>query len=523
MADNNDKITPEKLQQLQQLQQILMQQKGDPGTINQMPTGSLAPKAPSKLTPKGMLIAIIQGMQNSVKFVDQFINLVVKEDGGNANDVVKSARSPILFGVFVTVFFVILGSIWAAVAPLDSAAVAMGTVVSSTQKKVINHQEGGVLKAVFVKLGDVVKEGDKLIELDDSRIKSEYENVLNQYRTLLATERRLLAEINNDKEIAYPEFLIKDKSESDVAKIIETQNSLFESKSRILLAEKDSLRQKTKQLDKQIEGLEAKKVALQKTLEVTLDRLDATKKLNAKGFIQKAVLLEFEAKEASIQSEIAMTDTEVAKSEQEITRTDIELLNLDSKSSAQILSELKETQAQLAGHRERFFHLQELLARVILKSPVDGVVNNINFHTIGSSVPPGQTVVEISPVNDLLIIEAKVDPKTIDSIRVGLISKIRFSAFKSRTTPSFTGKVISLSPDLIVDHQRGPGDPLAGGYYLARIEIDMDKFKEIAESRKLELHPGMNAEVQIVTGTRTLLRYLLDPVIDAMFKGFKEK
>jgi HlyD family secretion protein len=523
MSDNNNKLTPEKLQQIQQLQQMLMQQQKG-GAANQQTEAIPTPlKSPRMWTPKGLIIVIIQGMQNSVKFVDQFINLVVKEDGGNANDVVKSAKSPILFGVFVTVFFVVFGAIWAALAPLDSAAVAMGTVVSSTQKKIVNHQEGGVLKAVFVKLGDVVKKGDKLIELDDSRTKSEYENVLNQYRTLLASESRLLAEINQDAEIIYPQFLLKDRAESDVAKIIETQNSLFHSKNKLIIAERDSLKQRNKQSDKQIEGYNAKKIALKKALEVTIDRLDATKKLNEKGFAQKAVLLELESKEAGIQSELAISDTEIAKAEQEITKTDIDLINLDNKFLSQTLTDLKEAQSQLAGHRERFIYLQEALSRVVLKSPVDGVVNNLNFHTIGSSIPPGQTIVEISPINDLLVIEAKIEPKSIDSITVGLISKIRFSAFKSRTTPSFTGKVISLSPDLITDHQRGPGDPLANGYYLARIEIDMDKFQEIADSRKLELHPGMQAEVQIVTGTRTLLRYLLDPVIDAMFKGFKEK
>lgn len=523
MSDNNNKLTPEKMQQLQQLQQMLLQQQQ--GGKAKQTTGGLpgVPKPPSIWTPKGLFIAIMQSMQNSVKFVDQFINLVVKEDGGNANDVVKSARSPILFGVFVTIFFVLFGAIWAATAPLDSAAVAIGTVVSSTQKKIINHQEGGVLRAVFVKLGDVVKKGDKLLELDDTRLKSEYENELNQYRTLSATESRLLAEINNDTEVTYPDFLLNDKSEADVAKIIETQNSLFSSKSKIVSAEKDSLKQRSMQSSKQIEGYKAKRTALEKALEVTLDRLDATKKLNAKGFAQKAALLELEAKEASLLSELAITDTEIVRSEQEITKTDIDLINLDSKFSTQTLNELKEAQAQLAGHRERFFYLKEALSRVILKSPVDGVVNNLNFHTIGSSIPPGQTIIEISPLNDPLVIEAKVEPKSIDSIAVGLVSKIKFSAFKSRTTPSFTGKVISLSPDLVMDHQRGPGDPLSNGYYLARIEIDMDKFKEIADSRKLELHPGMQAEVQIVTGTRTLLRYLLDPLADAMFKGFKEK
>ena len=138
-------------------------------------------------------------------------------------------------------------------------------------------------------------------------------------------------------------------------------------------------------------------------------------------------------------------------------------------------------------------------------------------------IPPGQPIMDISPSGDHLIIEAKIEPKNIDSIRVGLKSKIRFSAFKSRTTPLFTGTVVSLSPDIVIDQRHQMDNRYAGGYYLARIEINMDEFNEVARTRKIELHPGMQAEVQIVTGTRTLLKYLLDPVIDAMFKGFKEK
>ena len=288
-------------------------------------------------------------------------------------------------------------------------------------------------------------------------------------------------------------------------------------------AEQDSLKQKTMQLKKQIEGYEAKKISLIKTLEVLKDRVDATKKLNIKGFAQKAALLELEAKEASAQSDIAMNDTEIAKSEQEITRTEIELLNLESNFVSKTLTELKETQIQLSERREKYNHYSDSLDRIILRSPVDGVVNNINYHTVGSVIPAGQAIMDISPTDDHLIIEAKAEPKNIDSIRVGLESKIRFSVFKSRTTPLFTGTVVSLSPDIVFDQRQQMDNRYAGGYYLARIELNMSEFNEVASTRKIELHPGMQAEVQIVTGTRTLLKYLLDPVIDAMFKGFKEK
>jgi HlyD family secretion protein len=114
-----------------------------------------------------------------------------------------------------------------------------------------------------------------------------------------------------------------------------------------------------------------------------------------------------------------------------------------------------------------------------------------------------------------------VSQKNIDAVHEGLVAKIRFSAFKSRTTPLFTGKVVKVSPDIVQDPRQGQMQP--DNYYIARIEINMDEFNEIAKSRKLELHPGMQAEVQIVTGTRTLLRYLLDPIIDTAFKAFREK
>ncbi len=514
-SDKKKKISPEKLQQLQKLQQMMMQQQNSLALQGKGKTG--------KLTPRGIFIAILQNMQKGVKFIDQFIDFIIKKDSDKTNDVIKSARAPIKFGVFILVFFVFVGITWSATAPLDSAAVAIGTVISNTNKKNINHPEGGIVRKIYVKLGDKVKKGDSLLAFDDRRIKSEYENYLNQYRSYLASESRLLAEINKDEEVNYPDFLMNNQSLPEVSKIIETQNNLFHSKKKLHIAEKDSLKQQIEQSKKQIEGYEFKKVATNKTLEVVRDRLKANRQLESKGYAHKASRLELEAKEANAVSELAMIDTEISKNEQGIIKTEIDLINLDSKNSTNTLTELRDTQIRLAESRERFFAYEDSLKRVVIKSPVDGVINNLNFHTIGSSIPPSQSIMEISPSDDKLIIEAKIPPKNIDSIVVGLNSKIRFSAFKSRTTPLFSGTVKSLSPDIIMPHGQVADPRLMSGYYLARIELDMDEFEKLATPRNLKLQPGMQAEVQIITGTRTLLQYLLSPVMDAMFKGFKEK
>jgi HlyD family secretion protein len=513
MSSDNNQLTPEKLKQLQQLQQMIaMSQKAGGGAKTSKLNFSI----------KGVITAIFVGMQGGVKFIDKFIKFIIKDDT-DTNDVLKTARAPIVFGFYTILIFVVFGSLWAATAPLDSAAVAPGTVMSDSKKKSLNHQEGGIIKAIYVKLGDHVKKDQPLIELDDTRLRSDYESTLNQYRSSLATEARLIAETSDLESIEFPEFLTNSRSIDSVSRIIETQISLFQSKKALIQAETDSLKQRINQSNKTIEGLEARKVSSEKTLEFLQDRVAATRKLTAKGFAQKASLLEMEAKEASAKSEIAMNDTDIAKQHQEIIRMNIELMNVGSKFLTESLRELKEIQINVSATRERYTQLSDALSRIIIKSPVDGIINQINFYTVGSHIPPSQPILEISPADDSLIIEAKIDPKNIDSIRVGLLSKIRFSAFKSRTTPLFTGKVISLSPDIVID-PRGSMDPkLGGGYYVAQIELDMDEFKNAAGPRKLELHPGMQAEVQIITGTRTLLRYLLDPVFDAMFKGFKEK
>ncbi|XVN41699.1 MAG: HlyD family type I secretion periplasmic adaptor subunit [Rickettsia endosymbiont of Argas persicus] len=507
LKNNKPQITPEQLKQLLSLKQEALSLKGQ------------SPKR------KALVNSVLKKTSQAIEFLllklDRFVNFVTKKNDKDRNNVAQAARSPILFGIYVIIFLVLIGGIWAAVAPLDSGAVAVGIVMPNTNKKIIQHHEGGIIKAIYVKQGDKVKKGDKLIELEETRIKSDHESILSQYRNALATENRLIAERDNLEQIEFSDFLTQDINSPEVAKIIHTQENLFRSKKEVYNSEKDALQQRISQLEKKIEGLEARKVAAVKTSEILQDRLKALKTLKEKGFVQKAALLEQEAKVASSKSEVATIDTEIAGTRHAITEAQISIINLQNKYTEKTLTELRDAQVQTASLKEKYNALTDSLNRVIIRSPVYGIVNSLRYHTIGGVISQGQAIMEISPTDDPLIIEAKVSQKNIDAIHEGLKAKIRFSAFKSRTTPMFTGKVVSVSPDIVQDERQHPGQQ--DNYYIARVEIDMNEFNKIAKVKNLELHPGMQAEVQIVTGTRTLLRYLLDPVTDTAFKAFREK
>lgn len=502
---NKPAFTAEQLKQLLSLQNDLIH-------ANKSKGGTLSQK---------MVVGLSKAIQNTLYYLDRFVNFVTKNNDVDRNDVVQTARAPILFGVYIIIFFVLVGGLWGSLAPLDSAAVAVGVVVANSNKKIIQHQEGGIISNIFVKQGDKVKAGDKLVELEDTKIKSQYESTLSQYRHALATESRLIAERDNQDQIKFPELLTEAINLPEVVRIIHTQENLFSSKKEVYKSEKNALHQRIEQFNKKVEGLQAKKVAYVKSLEVAKDRLKAMHTLHEKGFAQKAALLELESKEANFKSEIAMTETEIAGTKHAITESEISIINLQNKYTERTLTELKEAQVQVAHLKEQFNALKDSLSRTVIRSPVDGIINVLNYHTIGGVVSPGNPILEISPTNDILVIEAKVPQKNIDSVHKGLVAKIRFSAFKSRTTPLFTGKVIGISPDTVQDRNQMQQSPET--FYTARIEIDLDEFNKIAKARKLELHPGMQAEVQIVTGTRTLLRYLLDPITDTMFRAFKEK
>lgn len=463
---------------------------------------------------------ILPKFQAGVEHLDRFVNFITKPTDEDRNDVVQAARAPILFGTWVIIIFFGFGFLWAALAPLDSASHAQGTIISSSRKKTLQHPQGGVVKAIFVKQGDHVKEGEPIVELDETLFKANHDAVLGQYRAMKASESRLIAERDNLPNIEFAPELLKDAEQPDVAKILATQRNLFNSKRELLNNIEKHSAQRIEQTKKTIDGAKEQKASAAKTHEVLEERLKSGKQLLAKGFMSKAQFSEIESKYADAKSRDLSIDAEIIKQEQEVARIEIELMEQKSKILNSTIDELKNTQAELAKLKESYVQAKDSLDKAMIVSPVDGIVNVINVTTIGGYVQAAQPIAEVSPEKDVLIVEAKIQPQDVAYIHPGQVAKMNFTAYKSRTTPIFKGILVSVSPDVVIENTaQGPM-----GFYVARIEIDMDEFN--TESKRLNLTPlmpGMQADVQIIRGTRTLLRYMLDPITDNMFKAFKEK
>ncbi len=527
MNQDFSKISPE---QLQLLQKKILEAQG--GSLRNNQKQKLQKKFSFReflkfLHPKVLFMLVIKGMDRSVKYIDSLIKFITKKNVDARENVVHHARPPILFGTFIIVFFVGSGFIWSVTAPLDSASVAIGSLVSLSKRQIINHPEGGIIKNVFVKLGDEVKKGDKLLELEDRRISLHYNNALTKFRTYSAAQDRIVAEIKHLLEVEYNDNLKNDWQEEEVEKIIEIQNELFSSRVDLYKNTIDTNEESIKITKKNIEVLKNNQLALDQKLGFINKRLKNTKELEKKGFAQTIQISELEAEYVTAKVGADNNKTEIIKLEQEVIKKKLELAHQLNDWNVRLYQELKENQQNLFASQEEFNSFSHAMQELVLKSPINGSVNQIIYYTKGQHVPPSQPIIEITPLNEELIIEAHIRNKDIDSVKVGQKSKIRFSAFKSRTSPLFTGTVVSISPDIV--SRRGDEMSMGGKKmqeepsYIAEIELDIEEFAKIAKKRKFKLYPGMSAEVQIVTGSRTLLQYLLDPVLDAAFKGLKEK
>jgi HlyD family secretion protein len=530
MKDSNNK----EQFNIQELQKLLAAAAGGQSSSPKQ----VEPEAPKTIQEKAILFAqksiefIRVQMHNSVHYIDRFINFVIKSDDPDRNEIIQYARPPIMFGTIIIVIFVGIGGMWAGFAPLDSASHAMGTVMASSNKQVVQYSGGGagIVKKIFVKQGDLVKANDPLVELDETQARAQYETILNQYLHELALESRLLAERDDLPKIEFNEILF-DYNGPEISKLIQVQTNTFNSRRDVIEKEVIIANKEMEQFKKKIEAYKENRKSLAKNLEITVSRLRDTRQLIQKGYSSKSEAQKLEIQESDLRSKVSSTDAEIANSELEIAKTEDRIVNVKGKFSNEILRELKDTQIRRADLREKFVASKDSLDRIILKSPVDGIVNQINVHTIGGVIGSGQMVVEITPINDTLIIDTKIPAGNIDSVMVGQQAKIKFLAFKSRTSPMFIGTVVSISPDTVQDQQAAGAFAQhnkmmarAGDlFYIAKIELDMAEFERIAKPRNLKLIPGMMADIQIITGTRTLVRYLLDPVTDQAFKAFKER
>lgn len=440
------------------------------------------------------------------------------------SEVVQETRSPSVFGLWVMIATFGFFMMWAFLAPLDSASHAIGKIVLESKKRIIQHPEGGVIKEILVKDGDFVTKGETLILLDDTQLRAQKNQYHYKYMTSLAEVSRLIAERDNYPEIIFPDELTGAADDSEIVKAIENQKKVFEARkanvsSRFALAEK----QKEQAIERK-NSLLPQITATDKLIEITADQLERYQKLFAKGNLQKSDLQNVEGRKAEYESRKGELLAKLAESEHQILQGQIAIENEKEKYFEQVVSELKAAQGDLSREAEAVKDITERLNRTVIVAPEDGNVSNLSDKLTPRGVLPQQfPLMEIIPQDDKLVIEAKIRADDISVVRVGQVSKVRLTAYRARIVPVLEGKVVSLSSDAIVadglELQTGT-PPL---YYKARIEIDKENLKELSDYKGVVLYPGMGVDVMIVVGTRTMMRYLLDPIIISLDHSFREK
>ena len=416
------------------------------------------------------------------------------------------------FGFFiVAVLFLGIG-LWSATAYLSSAVVSQGVVTVDSNRKKIQHLEGGVVKEILVRDGDVVKANAPLVVLDETRPKANYEILRGNYDSFRATEARLLAERDRVGKISFPKDLL-DNKKSEIAELIQGQKNLFIARRESMLGETTILKQRIKQLQEEISGLDAQIVSKERQIKLIKEELGGLSSLFKKGHASKPRMLALQREEAKLIGEKGELVSRKARANKSIGETKLSILQGEQKFRERVVTELREVRTRIVDLAERVAAAKSVLGQLVIRAPVSGTVVNLTVHSKRAVISAGQAVLEIVPEKDKLVIEARVQPVDVDTLVIGQEAEIRILAFKQRTNSSLNGIFTYISADRLTDNRTGES------YYQAKIKVPEN---EISSLNGKQLLPGMPAEVIIKTGSRTALQYLLQPILDSMNRAWRE-
>jgi len=447
------------------------------------------------------------------------MNMQLNPDMMAAMSQQKPAKEPydrFLWMGFIAIFLLIgIGLVWGSLAKIKGAVIAPGVVVVEGKPKTLQHLDGGIVGEIFVKDGDVVQEGDIVMQLDPTMLGANEELVNTRLRETMARVARLEAERDSKREITWPEDLLGAKSNPIVAAAMIGQENLFKARRVAAYGQVEQLEQRIAQSKDQIDGLNSLIRSKESQTMKIREEAQAKRTLVEKGWLAKPVILTLEREELRLKGDVANHKSEIARLLNSISETDVQILQLRRERQAEVLTELRQADTEASDFREQLTTASDQLRRIDVIAPVTGTVHNMTVTTVGGVVAPGQEIMQIIPADDRLIIEAQVEPADIDQIYPGQKTTVRLSAFNMRTTPEMNGLVIQSSADRIIDQVTGMP------YYSVKIEIPPNELARLPKN--LTLLPGMPAESFMQTDSRSVLSYILKPATDAMNHTFREE
>lgn len=454
-------------------------------------------------------------LKGATGMVDRLSARFIPYDPNMMDTPEQRARPTIMMGLGLMIFLFGFIFLWAALVPLQSGAVAQGRIVVDSNRKEIQHLEGGIVKEIAVKEGQLVTAGQLLVRLDNTTSQARSDLLRGEYIAARASEARLLAERDNKPSITFPEELTRlESTDQQVRDNLDSQRRLFASHKESLTGQIDVLNQKMGQSGSEIGGLREQASAASQQIALLNEEIEVVRGLLAKGNALKPRLLALERQRADLLGQRGQAQAMISRASQTGNESKINILNLKTEFLNQVVAELKETQTQVSSLSEQMRSAGDVARRVDIMAPIAGTVTGLQVHTIGGVVKSGDTLMTLIPQDDKLIVEARVTPQDIDMVHAGLKAQVRLTAFKARYLRPAEGTVMTISADRFDDQRTGEG------FFIARIEIPQSELKDIGD---LKLSPGMPAETLIVTGRRTMLSYLVRPIRESFGRAFREQ
>jgi protease secretion system membrane fusion protein len=405
--------------------------------------------------------------------------------------------------------------LWASLAPLDEGVPSVGAVAIDTKRKVVQHLSGGIVQEVMVREGDEVSANQVLIRLDASLSKADFESIRQRYLGLSAVQSRLQAEQKGSGVIEFQKDVLAALSDPMISDQVKNQRMLFESRRQALKAEIKGMQDALDGLKAQRKGSQEVLAERQKQLVIIKEELSNIRDLVKEGYAPRNRQMEIERLQADTQASIADLTGSISRSASSIAELNQKLLSRQFEYRKEVESQLADVSREVQADAEKFAAMKLNLERVEIRAPAKGRVMGLTVQTVGAVVQPGQKLMDIVPEKQDLLLEAHIAPHLIDKIHEGLFADVRFSTFAHSPQLVVEGKVLSVSGDLVVD----PQNP-AMSHYLARLELTPAGIKTLG-SRQLQ--PGMPAEIVIKTGERSMLTYLLHPLLKRLAGSMKEE
>ncbi len=432
---------------------------------------------------------------------------------GDEQAAAHELRRLVLSGGAVIAALLLGMAAWLALAPLSGAVVAAGVVKVDTERKVVQHQEGGTVARILVRNGDRVQAGQTLVELQDVQLDASLQLVRLQLdaeqlrQTRLQAERQLLPTFNFD-----PAQRAR-QGEPRLAELMRRELDFFRLRRSALDAQLALLQTQVGATQQEIAARAAQSTAEAAALSLQQEELQANEPLVEQGFIAKTRLLSLQRGMAESQARRGTNQAELAQAQQRVADTTLRGLNLRNDYTQQAERDLKDSTAKLFDLQQRLRPSQDAVDRQRITAPVAGVVVDLKLSTEGAVIAPRERLMDIVPLDPALVVEARVRPEDIAHATPGSAAEVRLTAFQQRSTPALAGTLIYLSADRLTD------PTTRAGYYSVQVRIDAAALARLAP---LQLQAGMPAEVYLQTAARTPLDYWLDPVLGTLRRGMRE-